>query len=309
MSRRVCGAWQRGSFLALVAVGLLVGFAGACVPGPSPAAPQTVALTPTPTLTPGKAAIQTDSDATPETHTAEPPHDTASVQATGLSAADPVPFGETARLPNWEVQVLQVLQGDPAYQRILADAPETRPAAEGMEYVVVLLRVRCRYWDEYAHFVDPDEVAVIGDRRLAQHDQFWDVPAPELVFEDIFPGEELHATLDTIIYSDETNLLLFWNASSHDGGDTARFLALEEGASLRPATDAGAPIENDMGREPDAPAPLGETARTPEWDIRVQEVLQGEDALAFVQEILPSNKGADEAMESYAVRVHLLIRA
>jgi len=225
--------------------------------------------------------------------------------AVGLSRARPIPLGETASTDDWDVQVLQTLRGDAAYQRLLEDDGDTPPAPAGMEYVVAQIRVRCKIMDEYSHSVGLSEALVTGSSLLGHTDRFFDVPGPELAYTDVYAAEELVGWVDATVPVDESNLIFVWRPSPYSGAEQHRYLELEPGASVAVPADLDSLPANDLGVDSANPAPLGQTAVSKDWELTVLQVLRGEEALAIMQQISEQNKGADEGMELIMARVRL----
>ena len=226
------------------------------------------------------------------------------VAETGLSLANPHPFGHMVTSPNWDFEVLEVLRGEPAFQRILQDDPDAQQAPPGMEFVIAKVRLRNKFMDEFSHSVGINEVFVVGDGRLTRTDLLWDVPGPELIYTDSYAAEELELWLDALVPQDEGNLILFWDPSSIEEG-SRHFLALEEGASLPLPGELAGIAPSDQGIDPTDPVPFGTTAVTDDWQITVLEVLRGDEALNLLLQANDQNQGADEGMDLIMVKVRL----
>jgi hypothetical protein len=238
------------------------------------------------------------------TATPVPPRATTGVSATpaptpgavqvadlGLSRADPLPRGARVQVPGWDLQVLDVLRGDAAWQRIVADDADAAPPPEGKAYVVLRLRARCTQVDAYSHSLGVSELYVTGSALLAHEDLLQDVPGPELVFMDFYTAEQWEGWMEVLIDEDEHDLMLVlaqipWGA---DPRDHVRYVALDEGASLTVPDEVLAVPRNDLGLDLAQPAPLGEVVISEDWEIAVLEALHGAQAWAFVQELSARN--------------------
>ena len=87
---------------------------------------------PTPTLVPTNRPVSTN------TPVASPP---------GMSRSNPFPATELASLPNWDVQVLEVIRGEEAWKVIQAANYDNVAAYAGMEYLLIKLYVKSTYVD------------------------------------------------------------------------------------------------------------------------------------------------------------------
>lgn len=219
------------------------------------------------------------------------------IEQVETSLASPLPAGSVANSPYWELEVLDVLRGEAAYERILQDNGSAAPPPGGMEYVTIQIRLRNKFADEYSHSFDIQDNVIIGDKRLSRKDFLVDVPSPEIVYTDTFVGEELIGWYETLVEIGENNLIL---AVSMDPGqeEVRTFLAIDENASLPPSPGLSTIQPNDLGLDQDNPAPIGTMAISDEWQVTVQGALRGDEALAFLQQINPSNTGAEEGMEA-----------
>lgn len=242
----------------------------------------------------------------PEETVSEPdqPAEPASEGADLGSRAAPIPLGELLEAENWDLQVLQVLRGEPAYQLILAGDSGARPAPAGMEYVAAQLMLRCKFVDEYSHSLGITDLLITGSGGLSRRDNYSDVPAPEVIYTDAYTDEELIGWLDALVPLNETDLMLYFQP---DWGEisTVRLLALEEDASVAPPGTSSTIPPSAQGHDPGDPAPYGQPAISDEWAVTVTTVLEGEEALALLQTASSGNQGADEGMALVLVKMRI----
>ena len=71
----------------------------------------------------------------------------------GLSRSNPYPKTEIVTAPNWDIQVLDMVRGDAAWQAIQAANQFNDPAPEGMEYLLVKIHAKCTYADSDTHTI------------------------------------------------------------------------------------------------------------------------------------------------------------
>ncbi|MBN1641204.1 MAG: zinc-ribbon domain-containing protein [Anaerolineae bacterium] len=269
----------------------------------TPGAGSTSAATPTPPAGSAPRASATSTAAPSPT----PSPEAAPAGELGLSRAAPLPRTARVEFLTWELQVLDVLRGEAAWQRIVQDSPDAAPAPDGQEYLVLRLRARCKAVDTYSHSFGLYELYVTGDSRLVYTDRLMDVPAPELVFMDFYTAQQLEGWMDVLVGQDEHNLMLVLSRVlwGEDRGAHVRYVALEEGASLTVPGELAAIPPNDLGTAAAQPAPLGETVVSEDWEIAALQVLRGAEAWAFVQQLSDRNAPPEEGMEYALVEVRV----
>ena len=124
--------------------------AGSDTPAPLATPTETIdtAVTATTSTNQTEPTEMPDSTSTPEpTATVAPtatpqPEPTPTTGAIGTGRSNPVPLGEVGQAGDWEIQVLEVVRGDDAYNRLIEANQFNDPAPQGMEYAVVNVRVK-----------------------------------------------------------------------------------------------------------------------------------------------------------------------
>lgn len=229
------------------------------------------------------------------------PEPTPTTGPVGTGRSNPVPLGETGQAGDWEVQVLEVVRGDGAYNRLLEANQFNEPAPAGMEYVLVNVRVKYNGAESAAQTVDFSWFNSTGDARVKWRWASVVEPEPELDAE-LFSGAEATGWTTVLARQGEGNLvLIFEPILSTDEGDEA-FLALQENASIPPLEERLAE-ENDLGFDRMNPVPVGERIVGETWEIWVLESVRGEEALRRIKEANQFNEDPAPGMEYVLVRV------
>ena len=178
-------------------------------------------------ITPAGTAVSPTSSNTGASSSSTP--DPSQAALPGSSRANPIARGQTAVAGQFTLTVLDSLRGDAAWQEIhLANANNT-PPPEGMEYLLVNLRVSNTS-------NSPDEgylgLHVTGDGRVVHFsfDSGVVPPAPALDSE-LVGGTESSGWAAYLIREGEGNLMLV--VEDYANYDTpATYLAIDEGAAL-----------------------------------------------------------------------------
>lgn len=152
-----------------------------------------------------------------------PAAELANVRPTSLGAApdDPAAVGNIVTSANWQMQVLEVVRGEAAWQLALATNRFNDPPPAGFEYVLVRARVRYLGLAEgphsinhYSHFATLD-----GDGQVYTRPSLV-VPTPQL-YGWLFPGGEITG----------------WLAAQVSVADPTPLLRFSPGAAVDPATE------------------------------------------------------------------------
>lgn len=227
---------------------------------------------------------------------------TATPQPVGMSRSNPVPCSETVSVPNWDVQVVEVVRGDEAWLAIDAANMFNQPPPEGMEYLLVRLHVRCTYADGDEHSIGGSDFRVTGDRLIEYFNATVVEPDPRLDAY-LFADGETEGWSAYLVGQGEGSLILIVDELPASAEDQRRYIALDEGASIAVAPELGEIRPTDLGEERGSPAPLGQTVTTEDWEVTVLEVVRGADAWSMVQEANRFNDPPLEGMEYIAVRI------
>ena len=227
----------------------------------------------------------------------------------GATRENPYPTHTHIETVSWDFQVLQVMRGQAAWERILEDDSDPLVPPEGYEYLVVQLMIQNKILDEQAYDFGISDIFVVGDRGIMRTDALWGVPSLDLFYKDIYCAETLIGWMDAILPVDETNLLLGIHLEYQLPFDAeerqVHYIALEEGAAYQPPADAPFPEPNNLGADPALPAALGSTVITDSWEVSILEVIRGEQAMAMVSEANPTNPEPEAGYEYLAARLRM----
>jgi len=134
-------------------------------PTPTPAPPAATPLPPTPTPVP-PTATPIPPTPTPVPPTATPVPPTPTPPPVGMSRSNPAPRTNVVSAPNWDVQALEVVRGDEAWQAIQAANQFNEPPPDGWEYILVKLWVKSTASDSEDHSIGSGDFKITGDRLL-----------------------------------------------------------------------------------------------------------------------------------------------
>jgi hypothetical protein len=206
-------------------------------------------------------------------------------------------------MPGWEIQVLELVRGEAAWQRIQAANQFNDPPREGYEYLLLRIHARCTAEDEEAHSINPSSFRVAGSRRIKYRVPVVVKPEPALDA-DLYAGGETEGWIAMHVGEQEDDLILIFRDRVVLEEAYTRYIALEPGASL-PVPEGLSEISAGTGgtRRGD-PVPLGETVTTENWEITALEYVRGDEAWARLQAANEFNEPALAGMEYVLVRVH-----
>jgi hypothetical protein len=222
----------------------------------------------------------------------------------GLSRSNPFPRTELVSAPNWEIQVVEFKRGDDAWKDIQAANMFNQAAPEGMEYLLVKIHVKSTYPDSDEHSISGCDFNVTGDRLINYTcgDLIVVAPDPQLNA-NLFSGGETEGWFPFVIAQGEGNLILAFDEMLNFDSDAQRFIALDEGASIKTPSDLGSTKPNDLGTDRNAPASRADKLITDEWELSILDIIRGNDAWTMIQEANQFNEAPAEGFEYIAVKI------
>ncbi len=214
----------------------------------------------------------------------------------GMSRKNPYPTSQVVSTPGWDIQVLEIKRGEEAWQMIQAANSFNEPAPEGYEYLLVRVKAKNTSTVDEERSINATAFNLTGS-SLVQHG-YLSVVAPEPALDaKLFPGGETEGWVPLMAAQGETNLILvFQELFSFEEG-SARFIALDEGASISVPKDLVAIEPTELGATRETAAPKGEMVITEDWEVMVLEVKRGEEAWQMIQEENQFTEAAPEGME------------
>ena len=220
-----------------------------------------------------------------------------------MSRSNPFPANQLASLPNWDVQVLEVIRGEEAWKAIQATYDTNIPPYEGMEYLLIKLYVKSTYADSEDHNINLCNFSVTGDHLNLYTCGSAPVigPKPQLDF-NLVSGAEAEGWAQFMVAQGEGNMILVFDEEMNFDGDSEWFIALDEGASTSVSPDLVEIKPNDLGTDRSDPAPMNVKVITEDWEVTVLEVVRGDEAWRMVKEASSNNEPPASGMEFIAIK-------
>ncbi len=223
--------------------------------------------------------------------------------AVGVGRARPALPGESASNSAWELTVLEILRGDAALQAVVEANPFNEAPPDGSDFVLVKIRARNITRVDAVARIDKFALRLTGDEAVLYQPVLVVDPIPPFDF-DLSPGGVADGWTTFQATSTDTGLMLRFEPFLAIDETDVRYLALNPDAGIEPP--AGPLAEaTDLGTTPETAVPLGQTATTDAFEIRVFEVVRGDDALAIAREATQFNDDPDVGMEYVQVRVRV----
>jgi hypothetical protein len=185
-------------------------------------------------------------------------------------------LGDMAQAGPWQIILEAVTTGDEATDQVL-DWNSANPAApEGLQYLVATMSVRNT--GTTARVITFADFAATGDdgriRRpptLAAGDQPVQATIP--------PGETLTGTIPFLV--DVPDRAAIWFESTLLGGSWANVTFATGDASAIPVFDLTSPASLETGASAEQPAAFEEWVVSGDWEVTLDEWVEGEDVLAI----------------------------
>ena len=222
----------------------------------------------------------------------------------GMSRGNPFPIDTIVEAPNWNVQVIEVVRGDEAWSQIQAANQFNDPPLEGMEYVLIKVKAVSTHSDSESHFISGSDFGITGDKLIYYRPTSVVAPEPELSAE-LFSGGETEGWIPFSIGEGEESLILVVDEILNFDEDRRRFIAIEENTSIVADPSLFDIDPTSLGMSRSAPAPIGDTVVTDDWEITVTDMVRGEEAWAIVQTTNQFNEPPAEGMEYVAVELQV----
>lgn len=192
----------------------------------------------------------------------------------GQTRTNPLSRTGEHSLPNWRVEILDVVRGAEAWE-LMQEANQFNDApADGLEYLLVKLRVTGTHDDSDEHEIYPTDFQVTGDERLSYFSSGQVPPEPALDYA-VRSGETVEGWASYFIKEDEGNLLLMFSHIDESDPANIRFIEIDEGARVETDTTLASIKPNKLGTDKNEPAHIGQTLITDDWEVTVLEFLRG----------------------------------
>jgi len=217
----------------------------------------------------------------------------------GMSRFIPLNYDEIISVSDWEIQILETIRGEEAWQLIEDANMFNDPAPHGYEYILVKIYVKNISPDSGYRTINTYDFTITGD-MLIEHDWASVVePEPDLDA-DLFSEGETEGWAAFKVGIEENNLILIF-----DDYENRRFLAIDEGASIAIPSELLLIEPTSIGLSEDDPVPYGEQAIAQDWEIQILETIRGEEAWQLIEDANMFNDPAESGMEYVLVKIHI----
>ncbi len=220
----------------------------------------------------------------------------------GSSRRQPFPPNSEINLSQRSVQILESIQGDEALTQILQANPFNDPPPDGMEYLMIKIRVKNITEGDTEIKISNADFKLTGS-YLKKYSPV-SVVMPDPNFSDgLFPGGETIGWVPFLISPDETNRMIIVDPI-YNFDESPQYIALDEGASITssPKLSAIRPTENGKSRS--EAANLGDLIITDDWEIRIEKIIRGESAWQRIFETNQYNEPPSAGMAYLLVKIY-----
>ncbi len=143
----------------------------------------------------------------------------------GTDLSQPAPPGQTTTSDNWQVTLLAVTRGEAAWQAIYETNQFNDPPLEGMEYL--LLRVRVRYIGAKEQGQSlTDRAFFLTDRGGKTYPRPVVVQPPPDLLARLFPGGETEGIIVHLAEAQRKNLVLVFESPVYGAAADTRYFSL-----------------------------------------------------------------------------------
>jgi hypothetical protein len=223
-----------------------------------------------------------------------------SLAEAGSSRSNPASGTELVHLDGWDLQVKQVLRGDPALQLLRSQDGKNLQKIPGWDFVAAQVHIRNTLVGH--QMIDLYGLTITGDNQVTYLDNFWGLPAPEIVYSDFFTAEAMDGWVDALVPQSEKHLILALEPdNSFQHPKNPFYMTLEPGASVD-TTPPPAVQPTALGKDPTSPAPFGATVTNGDWEATLLESARGDKAKALMETYHGSYMDPPAGMDVLIVR-------
>lgn len=220
----------------------------------------------------------------------------------GASRADPIPLGAVGSAAQWDVQVVDVLRGDEAWDALLAASQWNDPPPDGFEYVVVKIAAG-RTGDNEAKEIGPVDFQLTGAEAVLYENPWLTNPDPKLEAE-LLPGGAAEGWLSFIARAGEKDLILVYD-EAWEWDDEPLYFALEEGAAVPMPDGLASDGDTTAGASRAEPAGLGIKIFESPWEVHVLQVIRGDEAYEAIMAANEFNDPPREGFEYLLLQIYV----
>jgi hypothetical protein len=200
----------------------------------------------------------------------------AALKPGGLPSA-PLARSSVLELSTIRVKLLDFTRGDQAWHSIHAANPENVPPAPGREYALVQIRLTGVAPESW---IGCKDFRIVGAERIVYACR-GQVLADPLESSVLRHGQGKEGWCSYSIRASDPDFILMVDDSSPLRIDS-RYIALDRGATLPAIPSADVVAARAIGSTRRASAELGSEVATPDWSIRLMEVVRGAEARRLV---------------------------
>lgn len=219
----------------------------------------------------------------------------------GQTRASPVPPGEVASALQWDLQVLEVLRGDDAWDALYQASNWNDPPPEGFEYVLVKIAAE-RIGDKEAKRIGMSGFDITGSEAVLYEAPWLTNPDPELNAE-LLPGGTTEGWLSFAVREGEENLILVYDSWEWEDGPL--YFALEEGAAVQMPDDPSSDGDALAGTSRTEPAEFGVKIFEKPWEAEVLEIVRGDEAYEALMEANTFNDPPSDGFEYILLKLYV----
>ena len=220
---------------------------------------------------------------------------------TGQTRANPVPLDQVASAAEWNLQVLEVLRRDEAWDALFAASEWNDPPPEGFEYVLVKIAAE-RTGDDEAKRIGMADFDITGSAAVLYEAPWLTNPDPELDAE-LLSGGTTEGWLSFAVQEGEENLILAYDVWGwHDG---PLYFALAEGAAVQIPVDLASDGDTRSGISRAEPAESGIKIFHKPWEAKVLEVIRGNEAYEALMEASEYNDPPRDGFEYVLLKLYV----
>ncbi|MCP5100830.1 MAG: DUF4352 domain-containing protein [Chloroflexi bacterium] len=221
----------------------------------------------------------------------------------GQTRSNPLPGHEAITFKNWEVEIIETVQGEKAWHVLLAANQFNDPPFEGWEYLLVRYRIR-----NISN--DPDEESlglhITGDANRIHFSFDYSAVTPDPSLETYLAGGvESEGWEAYHIRTGQEDLMVVVDDLSDFDSDY-HFIALEEGNRITVNTDLlNSLTPTEVGTDPNEPARVGQVVTSDDWQISILESYSGDEAWKRIFEANQFNDQLPSGMMFVLVKMRM----
>lgn len=210
---------------------------------------------------------------TSDSSTAEPA--TATPIAVGLSRERPLANTATISLPNWDVNVLEVVRAPTAWERLREANQFNEPAPEDWNYLLIKYRLHRKGNSSELNSLG---LHLTGSANILHYSFNTSAVPPEPVLDPYLVGGETREGWEAyLVHEDESDLMLVLDDYS-DYEQLEHFVSLNEKAQLTVPDTLAAIEATAVGRDLNEPIPFGQLTTSDDWQMTLWQIERGESA-------------------------------